>query len=197
MLRSWICKPLSQIAAINERWVPNAPFRLPCLHSFVSRLDAVEGIMGQPSFETTFAKLAKGLPDLERIVARIHSKSCSVKDFLKLLRAYERLDAGLLELRASAEGINSVLLQRLLALPGSLAGPLDAVKSCFEEPGGPLYVSLLSLLKPVNIEGKALDLVPRAGKDAACDAIQSEIEDLENWLTTELSKLENNLRLVK
>lgn len=30
-------------------------------------------------------EVTKGLPDLERIVSRIHAKNCRVKDFLKVL----------------------------------------------------------------------------------------------------------------
>lgn len=37
------------------------------------------------SFEEQFVKVAKGLPDLERIVSRIHAKNCKIKDFLKVL----------------------------------------------------------------------------------------------------------------
>ena len=41
--------------------------------------------MNHPTFEAGFTEIAKGLPDLERIVSRIHAKSCRVKDFLKVL----------------------------------------------------------------------------------------------------------------
>lgn len=41
--------------------------------------------MDNPSFEATFTNLAKGMPDLERVVARIHAGSCKPKDFLKVL----------------------------------------------------------------------------------------------------------------
>jgi len=50
-----------------------------------ARLDAVQDIMDHPTFEADFADVAKGLPDLERIVSRIHAKSCKVKDFLAVL----------------------------------------------------------------------------------------------------------------
>jgi DNA mismatch repair protein MSH6 len=50
-----------------------------------ARLDAVQDIMDHPTFEAEFAGIAKGLPDLERIVSRIHAKSCKVKDFLNIL----------------------------------------------------------------------------------------------------------------
>jgi DNA mismatch repair protein MSH6 len=42
--------------------------------------------MNHQTFETEFMEVAKGLPDLERIVSRIHAKNCKVKDFLKVLK---------------------------------------------------------------------------------------------------------------
>jgi DNA mismatch repair ATPase MutS len=41
--------------------------------------------MNHPTFEATFTGIAKGLPDLERVVARIHAKNCRIKDFVKVL----------------------------------------------------------------------------------------------------------------
>lgn len=49
------------------------------------RLDAVQDIMNHPTFEATFTGIAKGLPDLERVVARVHAKNCRIKDFVKVL----------------------------------------------------------------------------------------------------------------
>ncbi len=49
------------------------------------RLDAVDDIMDNPACEDSFTSLARGLPDLERIVSRIHAGSCKPRDFLKLL----------------------------------------------------------------------------------------------------------------
>ena len=42
--------------------------------------------MDNPGFEEEFMALAKGLPDLERIVSRIHAKNCKIKDFLHALK---------------------------------------------------------------------------------------------------------------
>jgi DNA mismatch repair protein MSH6 len=42
--------------------------------------------MGHPTFEGEFMEVAKGLPDLERLVSRIHAKNCKVRDFLKVLK---------------------------------------------------------------------------------------------------------------
>jgi hypothetical protein len=48
-------------------------------------LDAVEDLISHATFEQEFTELAKGLPDLERIVSRIHANNCKVKDFVKVL----------------------------------------------------------------------------------------------------------------
>lgn len=50
-----------------------------------NRLDAVQDILKHPTFEASFTNVAKGLPDLERIVSRIHAKNCRIKDFLRVL----------------------------------------------------------------------------------------------------------------
>lgn len=50
-----------------------------------SRLDAVQDLLDHPTFEAEFTQVAKGLPDLERIVSRIHAKNCRVRDFIKVL----------------------------------------------------------------------------------------------------------------
>ena len=41
--------------------------------------------MNHSTFGETFTSIAKGLPDLERVVARIHAKNCRIKDFVKVL----------------------------------------------------------------------------------------------------------------
>ena len=45
----------------------------------------MQDILDHPTFEFEFSDVAKGLPDLERIVSRIHAKNCRVTDFLKVL----------------------------------------------------------------------------------------------------------------
>jgi hypothetical protein len=58
------------------------------------RQDAVQDLIDHPTFEADFSKLAKGLPDLERIVSRIHAKNCKVKEFLKVLEVRLLVVAG-------------------------------------------------------------------------------------------------------
>ena len=70
-----------------------------------ARLDAVQDLLDHPTFEGQFTSIAKGLPDLERIVSRIHAKNCKVKDFLKVLTVclfFWHLMFGRTEVAASA-----------------------------------------------------------------------------------------------
>lgn len=79
--------PLQEVSAINARY----PSFFHCIwfiadsYLYLLRLDAVQDLINHPTFREDFAKLVKGMPDLERIVSRIHAKSCKVKDFLQVL----------------------------------------------------------------------------------------------------------------
>jgi DNA mismatch repair protein MSH6 len=46
----------------------------------VGRLDAVGDLMEHADFGAHFDKMAKGLPDLERLLSRVHAKSIRTKD---------------------------------------------------------------------------------------------------------------------
>lgn len=90
LFRVWLCHPLRDAEAIN------------------ARLDAVEEIMNHSEFMGAFKKLSKGvsslvltrficnaladfpcfsgLPDLERLISRIHAGNCKVAEFLSVLK---------------------------------------------------------------------------------------------------------------
>lgn len=74
LLRQWICHPLRHKAAIERR---------------VRMVDCLASCMVDISEET--AKLLKGLPDLPRILSRVHAGNASVKDFLKLLNGLDAI----------------------------------------------------------------------------------------------------------
>ena len=41
--------------------------------------------MNRSTSGDTFTSIAKGLPDLERVIAHIHAKNCRIKDFVRVL----------------------------------------------------------------------------------------------------------------
>ncbi|KAI9438563.1 DNA mismatch repair protein Msh6 [Lactarius indigo] len=161
LFRIWLCMPLREVSDIN------------------ARLDAVEDLMNHPTFEGEFMEVAKGLPDLERIVSRIHAKNCKVKDFLKVLKSFAVLSKGLSKLADASETFESKTILGLLRSAPDLLPHIKNVESRFERP-----------------EKDNDDLLPVEGKDEAYDEIAEEIRELEKDLDKSLKKLEKQTGLI-
>ncbi|KAJ8596178.1 DNA mismatch repair protein Msh6 [Rhizopogon salebrosus TDB-379] len=155
LFRIWLCIPLREVKEIN------------------ARLDAVEDLISHATFEQEFTELAKGLPDLERIVSRVHANNCKVKDFVKVLAAFKKLSRGLAKLADSSESFDSKTILGLLRSAPDLTPNLKNVESRF------------TLDKD--------ELLPVAGKDEVYDEVMGEIEELEKTLDAQLKKFEKKL----
>ncbi|KAG6377351.1 muts domain V-domain-containing protein [Boletus reticuloceps] len=156
LFRIWLCVPLRDVKDINDR------------------LDAVQELINHATFEEEFTKLAKGLPDLERIVSRIHAKNCKVKDFTKVLSAFRKLTEGLASLADNSESFASKTILGLLRSAPDLIPHLKNVTSRF------------------TID-KETDLLPVDGKDDVYDGVMEEITNLEKELDGQLKKFEKKL----
>ncbi|KAF8184994.1 muts domain V-domain-containing protein [Mycena galopus ATCC 62051] len=161
LFRIWLCMPLKEIVDIN------------------ARLDAVEDIMNHPTFESDFMEVAKGLPDLERIVSRIHAKNCTIRDFLKVLNAFKKLSHGLTRLADASESFESKTIFGLLRSAPDVIQNIKKVQLMYEKP---------------ESEKDASELVPQAGKDEVYDKIMQEIGELESELDEELTKFQKQLK---
>ncbi|EJD51320.1 DNA mismatch repair protein Msh6 [Auricularia subglabra TFB-10046 SS5] len=153
LFRMWLCAPLREAATINDR------------------LDAVEDLMDHPSSAEQFAKLAKGVPDLERLLTRIHAGKCKVKDFLKVLLTFLQTFKGLNDKLADLENAAKLKAPSLLRLFKSVPDLTPHVTAIEE-----MY---------------ALDddsLLPASGKDETYDQVIEEIEDIEGNLERKLDK---------
>ncbi|KAG7445110.1 DNA mismatch repair protein Msh6, partial [Guyanagaster necrorhizus] len=159
LFRIWLCMPLREVSDIN------------------ARLDAVEDIMDHPTFEPEFTEVAKGLPDLERIVSRIHAKNCKVKDFLKVLGAFKKLSRGFSSFADTSETFKSKTIQGLLRNAPDLLQNIKNVEAMYIKPS----------------EKDANELVPQEGKDGEYDTIMAEIAELEEELDGELKRFEKKL----
>ncbi|EGV61451.1 DNA mismatch repair protein Msh6 [Yamadazyma tenuis ATCC 10573] len=74
MLKTWVLNPLLNAEDINERF------------------KSIEFLMGDGAdFRQTLESGLTGLPDLERLLARIHGGSLRFKDFLKVIEGFERI----------------------------------------------------------------------------------------------------------
>ncbi|KAF9069417.1 muts domain V-domain-containing protein [Rhodocollybia butyracea] len=154
LFRIWLCMPLREISAIN------------------ARLDAVQDLMDHPTFESAFMETAKALPDLERVVSRIHARNCKVKDFLKVLAAFKKLSKGFTDLADASESFNSKTILGLLRSAPNLSKNIKNIENMFEKP----------------TSDKDDELVPRDGKDEAYDEVISEMQELEEELDEALEK---------
>lgn len=71
LFKRWLCHPLRKIEDINNR------------------LDAIEDLMRLVDLHTTVSKQLASMPDLERLISRIHSGRMQVKEFLAALKGFE------------------------------------------------------------------------------------------------------------
>lgn len=74
MLKTWILNPLFQVEHINSRY------------------DSVEFLMNNGEFRDILERGLGDLPDLERLIARVHGKTLRFKDFLKVVEGFERIE---------------------------------------------------------------------------------------------------------
>jgi DNA mismatch repair protein MSH6 len=73
LFRRWTCHPLRKISDINNR------------------LDAIDDLYNNTTFVEELSSKLKKLPDLERVIARIHSGNCLVKDFVTAIEAFNQV----------------------------------------------------------------------------------------------------------
>ncbi|XP_069787137.1 DNA mismatch repair protein Msh6 [Narcine bancroftii] len=123
LLKQWLCAPLCNPLAIDDR------------------LDAIEDLMGVPDKVAEMLELLKKVPDLERLLSRIHSIGSPLKskdhpdsravfyeettyskkkiaDFLAALDGFKILQEVLQVVEVSVQGFKSKLLQQILGLKG-------------------------------------------------------------------------------
>ncbi|KAG8830562.1 DNA mismatch repair protein msh6 [Serendipita sp. 399] len=159
LFRLWLCTPLRDVVKINER------------------LDAVEDLIRHETFETDFLMLVKGMPDLERIVSRIHAGTCKEKDFIKVLDAFTKLNKGLSALAEKASFFETSSVSGLLRSVEDLKPYLRAVRALFVQPSS----------------DDAVELAPQKGMDEEYDAVDNEISEIETDLNMKLQKTSKKL----
>lgn len=112
LFRHWVAHPLQNIDKINER------------------LDAVDILNNDPSVREQFASQLVKMPDLERLISRIHACSCKPEDFVRVLEGFEQIEYTMTLVSAFAGG--SALLDRLISSMPSLEEPLAYWRNAFD-----------------------------------------------------------------
>lgn len=142
LFKQWVCHPLVDPVKIN------------------ARLDAVESLNADTSVRDQFTSSLTKMPDLERLISRIHAGACKAQDFVRVLEGFEQIEytMGLLEETGSGEGVIGLLIS---SMP-DLASALNPWKIAFDR-------------TKANKNGI---LVPELGVEEDFDESQKRIEEI-------------------
>jgi DNA mismatch repair protein MSH6 len=161
MFRQWVCHPLADERRINER------------------LDAVDMLNSDRSLSDQFIASMTRMPDLERLISRIHAGVCKPEDFVRVLEGFEQIEYTMSLLGAFGGGDG--IVDRLIAAMPDLATPLEWWKTAFDRQ-------------------KARDfkiLVPERGVEEEFDASQDAIEEVKEHLAELLKSKQKELKAQK
>ena len=110
LFRQWLCHPLRSARDIN------------------ARLDAADTLNSSPEIRDHFLSTFNRLPDLERILSRIHAGRCKVKDFVRVLEGFQVIMEGIEQIRQTAEMEENATT----GLLGKLFGAFDGLRALLE-----------------------------------------------------------------
>lgn len=158
MLKSWVCHPLADAQKIN------------------ARLDAVDTLNANDAFMATFVKQLSKLPDLERLISRVHAGSCKALDFVRVLEGFEQIQDAMEEIRRYGEGKG--LIEDLLSNMPDLKKALQTWETAFNR----------DQAKSSNT------LVPERGVETDFDDSQDSIVDIKSELEGLLKKYMTTLK---
>jgi DNA mismatch repair protein MSH6 len=112
MLKQWVCHPLADARRIN------------------ARLDAVDALMADSSVTDQFTVSLSKIPDLERLLSRVHAGRIKAQDFVRVLDGFEQIEytMSLLGTFGAGEGV----IGQLLAAMPDLAPLVKEWKDAFD-----------------------------------------------------------------
>lgn len=112
MLRQWVCHPLGDARKINQR------------------LDAVDALNADGTVMDRFTASLSRLPDLERLISRVHAGRCKPQDFVRVLEGFEQIEYTMSLL--SSFGVGDGVLGQLISSMPDLDGALKHWKDAFD-----------------------------------------------------------------
>ncbi|KAH7119889.1 muts domain V-domain-containing protein [Dendryphion nanum] len=157
LLRQWVCHPLADVKKIN------------------ARLDAVDALNADSTIMDNFSASLTKLPDLERLISRIHAGRIKVLDFVRVLEGFEQIEYTISLLKEFGEG-EGVLGQLISSMP-DLNSTLEKWTSAFNR----------DLAKEKGV------LFPAPGIEEDFDESQGEVERCKEELEKFLKKARKDL----
>ena len=161
--KQWLCHPLRNASDINQR------------------LDAIEDIMNLGLNEMVSKSLAS-LPDLERLISRIHSGRVKVKEFLSTLQGFELAKEIIETLKEHREQIKSSLLLQLINGFPDITDLLHVLSESF-------------VIAEVDVDyQKTKTIVPQARTNQDWDNLEQQIADVETQFDEHLVQVKRQLK---
>jgi DNA mismatch repair protein MSH6 len=159
--KRWVCHPLRSAVAI------------------IDRQDAVEDLNGIKGVVDNLQSMFKKLPDLERLISRIHAGACKVKEFVSVLRAMESILTLSNDFEPHSQGFKSKSLVKLVTgFSQNLLPALDYFKSAFN-----------------NNEALDSDTIkPYPGFDSEYDLTEERVKELEKEFEEYRKKCEKEIQ---
>ncbi|PNP46094.1 hypothetical protein TGAMA5MH_02129 [Trichoderma gamsii] len=158
LFRQWVAHPLCNIDRINER------------------LDAVEMLNDDPTVREQFASQLVKMPDLERLISRIHAGACKPEDFVRVLEGFEQIEYTM-TLAAAFKGGNG-LIDRLISSMPNLEEPLAYWSTAFNRQ---------------RVKEEKL-MIPESGIDEDFDASVARIQEIKDQLNDLLMEKKGELK---
>ncbi|KAI9762813.1 MAG: DNA mismatch repair protein msh6 [Chaenotheca gracillima] len=157
LFRQWVCHPLADPVKIN------------------ARLDAIDSLNADTTVRDQFTSQLTRMPDLERLISRIHAGSCKAQDFCRVLEGFEQIDYTMSLL--SSFGAGDGVIGKMIAAMPDLNKYLKHWKTAFDR----------SKAKDDGI------LVPEIGVEEDFDESQARIEKILSGLEALLKKYRREL----
>ena len=158
LFRSWVAHPLCNAKRINER------------------LDAVDMLNTDPSVREEFASQLVKMPDLERLISRIHAGACKAEEFVRVLDGFKAIEKTMTLLSAFRGGDG--IIDRLVSAMPDLDEPLSYWKTAFDR----------RRAKEEKI------LIPQLGIDEDFDESLKRIDEIKDQLAELLEKKKTELK---
>ncbi|KAI8098718.1 muts domain V-domain-containing protein [Halteromyces radiatus] len=164
LFKRWLCHPLRQLNDIK------------------TRQDAVEDLMNMPEIHERISTVFAELPDLERLISRIHSKRCKVSEFLLVLDGFKKAKTLIDWLSSVCPSFESVLLKTLVTKFPPINDQLEYFGGAF-------------IIAEVDIDyQKMTAIIPKQGVNKDWDDINDDLKGLEKAFATHLAQMKLELK---
>ena len=95
LFKLWLCHPLCNVAQVNER------------------LDSVDDLNSLSGVKCRLIELLKKLPDIERLLSRIHAGNCKISEFRKVLGCLQSILTEMADLKEYSVQFHSKRLSQI------------------------------------------------------------------------------------